>query len=301
MKLLKWLGIAVAALLVVVIVCAVAIIIASNRRFNHRFDISAAAVPIPTDSASLARGRHLAEAVTKCEDCHRPNFGGGMFIDQAPFARLAAPNLTRGRGGLGAQLSDLDWVRVIRHGVLPNGRGAMIMPAEAYIFLSDADLGAVIAYVKSVAPVDAEWPQPRFGPIGRALLAFNKLPMFPAAYIDHSRRDAPTPAPDTTVVYGRYLAHIGGCHACHNPALSGGANAGGPPGSPPPMNLTPIGLAGWTETMFIRVLREGKKPDGTAIDNNFMPWQSSGRMTDAEIHAVWRYLQSLPPKELGQL
>jgi mono/diheme cytochrome c family protein len=274
--------------------------IASEGKLNHRFEVAAETVPIPSDSAALARGRHLAEAVGKCVDCHRPNFGGGMFIDAPPFARLAAPNLTRGQGGVAASLSDADWVRAIRHGVLPGGRGAIIMPAEAYVHLSDADLGAVIAYVKSVPPVDASWPAPKFGPVGRTLMALGKLPFIPAAYIDHTRNGMTAPAPDTTAVYGKYLAQSGGCTSCHNPSLSGGPNPAGPPDSPPPMNLTPIGLAGWTEAMFFTVLREGKKPDGSAIDNNFMPWRSSGRMTDDEIHAVWRYLQSVPPKEFGQ-
>jgi cytochrome c553 len=298
MKALKWLGIAVGALCVIILICAVVVSIGSSQRIYRGYEVPAEHVTINGDSVSLARGQHIAEAIAKCEDCHQPNFAGGMFIDQAPFMRLAAPNLTR--AGVGGTLTDADWVRAIRHGVLPGGRGAIIMPAEAYVYMSDADLAAVIAYVKSVPPVQAAWAAPRFGPVSRVLFAMNKLPMIPAAMIDHSRRGLTFPAPDTTAAYGGYLAHIGGCAACHNESFSGGPNAGGPPNSPPPMNLTPIGLAGWTEAMFVAVLRTGKKPDGTAIDNNFMPWKSSGRMTDAEIHAVWLFLQSLPPKQPGE-
>ncbi len=298
MKLLKWLGIAVASVVVLILVCGAAVYVGSNRHIEHKYTIAPEHITIPTDSASLARGQHLVEAVTKCEDCHRPNLGGGVFIDQAPFMRLYAPNITR--GGVGAQLSDADWVRAIRHGVLPDGRGAVIMPAEAFRYMSDADLGAVIAYVKSVPAVTTTWPAPSFGPISRALFALDKLPMIPAARFDHARPGYAFPAPDTSVAYGGYLANIGGCSSCHNPVFSGGPNPAGPPNSPPPMNLTPTGLAGWTEAMFVDVLRKGKKPDGSAIDPNFMPWPSSGRMTDAEIHAVWRYLQSLPPKQFAE-
>ena len=298
-KLLRWLGIAVVVLVCALLLGASIVYAVSSRRINRRYNVAAEPVAIPTDSASRARGRHLVEAVAKCPDCHRANLGGGRFIDDPALARVAAPNLTRGRGGAGNRFRDADWVRVIRHGVLPGGRGAIIMPAEAYVHLSDADLGAVIAYVKSVPPVDTTWPPPRFGPVGRTLLALDKLPVFPAASIDHARRNVATPASDTTVAYGRYLANTGGCHSCHNAALSGGANAAGPPDSPPAANLTPTGLAGWTEEMFVRVLREGKKPDGSAVDDNFMPWRSSGKMSDAEIHAVWLYLRSVPPKEMG--
>lgn len=298
MKALKWLGIAFGTLCAIILVCAVVVSIGSSQRINRKYEVPAETVPISADSASLARGRHIAEAIGKCVDCHRPNFAGGMFIDQAPFMRLAAPNLTR--AGLGGTLTDADWVRAIRHGVLPGGRGAVIMPAEAYVYMSDADLAAVIAYVKSVPPVQADWPAPRFGPVSRVLFAMNKLPMIPAARIDHSRRGLTFPAPDTTAEYGAYLANIGGCSSCHNHSFSGGPNPAGPPDSPPPMNLTPIGLAGWTEAMFLDVLRKGKKPDGSAINSNFMPWQSSGKMTDAEIHAVWLFLKSLPPKQTGE-
>jgi hypothetical protein len=107
------------------------------------------------------------------------------------------------------------------------------------------------------------------------------------------------PAPDTSAAYGQYLANAGGCTSCHNPAMSGGGVAG-PPGSPPPPNLTLGGIPHWTEADFVRALREGKTPDGRDLNNNFMPWRSSGRMTDAEIHALWLWMRSLPAKQLGE-
>src|SRR5947207_13661725 len=104
MKALKWLGIAVGTLCVIILVCAVAVYIGSGQRINRRYEVPAEHVAISGDSASLARGQHIAEAIAKCEDCHRPNLAGGMFIDQAPFMRLAAPNLTR--AGVGGTLTD---------------------------------------------------------------------------------------------------------------------------------------------------------------------------------------------------
>jgi hypothetical protein len=82
--------------------------------------------------------------------------------------------------------------------------------------------------------------------------------------------------------------------------MSGGANAAGPQGSLPPANLTPGGKPQWTEAEFVRTLREGKTQDGRDIDNSSMPWRGFGHMTDAEIHAVFTWLRSLPAKELGQ-
>ncbi len=69
---------------------------------------------------------------------------------------------------------------------------------------------------------------------------------------------------------------------------------GTPPSFPDAANLTPAALGSWQLADFRRALREGKRPDGSAIDP-FMPWQAMGRMSDEELAAVWAYLQTLPP------
>lgn len=298
--LLKWLGIGLTVIVCLIVLGAAWAYASSNRTINKRYTPGVSWIAVPRDSETVAWGRHLVMAVTKCVDCHGEDLAGTMFIDDAAFARLAAPNLTTGRGGLGSVYTDEDLVRVIRHGVKRDGRAAMIMPSEAYTHLSDDDLAAIIAYVRSVPPVDKEWPAPVYGPVARGLMAAGKLPVFAAATLDHERRDVlPRPMPDATPEYGRYLAVIGGCQVCHNPAMSGGHGEGGPPGGLPASNLTPTGLSSYTEADFFRVLREGKGPGGRVISEQ-MPWKSSGRMTDAEIHAVWLFLKTLPPKEMGQ-
>ena len=72
------------------------------------------------------------------------------------------------------------------------------------------------------------------------------------------------------------------------------------PGLPVPGNLTQHedGLLGWTEADWFRAMREGKRPDGGAIDP-FMPWRLYARMTDDELRAMWLYFKGLPPMELG--
>lgn len=298
MKVLKWLGLTAAGLVLLVACAAAYILVAGGRKANATVVAPEESVAIPTDSAALARGRHLAEAINKCVDCHRADFGGGMVIDDPKFMRLAAPNLTRGRGGVGTAYSDVDWVRALRHGVNRSGRKVVLMPAEVYTNMDDADLGAVIAFVKSVPPVDREQPAPEFGPIARMLLATGNFPLHVYDHIDHSRRTVVPRAPESdTVAYGRYLATIGGCTACHRANLAGGPIPGMPPGARPAANLTPAGIGHYSEQDFFRALREGQRPGGAPIDSLAMPWPASGRMTDAEIHAVWRYLRSVPPVE----
>jgi mono/diheme cytochrome c family protein len=300
MKILKWLGMALGAVLVCILLFACWAMFRTYRATHRTWDVTVRTVPVPTDSASLARGEHLVKAVGKCAGCHGEDLSGKLVIDDPMFARIAAPNLTRGQGGAGARFaSDVEWVSALRHGITGARAPLAIMPAEAFQYFSDADLGAVIAYVKSVPPVDHTWPARRFGPVGTVLIALGKVSLFPVAVVNHTREGMTFPAPDTTPAYGQYLANAGGCTFCHNPAMSGGG-PGGPPGSPPPRNLTMGGIPQWTEADFVRALREGRTPDGRELNDEFMPWRASGLMTDAEIHAVWLWLRSLPAKGLGE-
>ncbi|HYC33323.1 MAG TPA: cytochrome c, partial [Gemmatimonadales bacterium] len=143
----------------------------------------------------------------------------------------------------------------------------------------------------TVRPVDRENPRPRPGPIARALYLTGAFPLVPAEIVDHTVRPAVPPA-GVTIPYGRYLATIGGCRACHGADLAG-------TGAPDAPDLTKSRLAAWTEADFFRAIREGRRPDGTVIDPEKMPWVRSSLMTDDEIRAVWMYIRSLPGKATG--
>jgi cytochrome c553 len=299
-KILKWAGIGIGVLLLILVLAAAGIWANSRRHAGHHYSITPQVPPIPGDSASLARGRHVVEAIAKCSGCHGDDLGGQKLVDDAAFARIYAPNLTYGTGGVGRQLSDADWVRAIRFGVGPDGRALAIMPSDEFAHLSDADLAAAIAYVKRMPPVDRATPSRKFGPVGTALIGTGMVPVFHAEASTANPQSVPAPDPADTLAYGRYLVEVGGCKGCHGPGLSGGAIGGGPPGAPPASNLTRSGIAGtYSEAEFVSVLRTGKRPGGAAL-NDFMPWPYVGRMTDAEMHAVWKYLQSVPPRAFGK-
>ena len=292
----SWVGRAVAAVLGVALVGAGVVYAASERRLRARYDTTVDAVPVPTDQASVARGEHLVRAVLDCTLCHGDDLGGSVYSSSAAIGTVAGPNLTHGKGGLAADYADLDYVRAIRRGVRRDGRSLIVMPSEVFTHVSQEDLGAVLAYLKQVPPVDRAVPKSGFGPVGRVLLASGKMNILVAGKTPRLTPPASVP-PDTTPAYGKYLADISGCHGCHGYGLSGGKVAG-PPGLPPAANLTPAGIGQWTEADFTRALRDGRRPDGRQL-NEFMPWKVFRGMTDAEIHALWRYLQSVPPKAFG--
>lgn len=283
-------GIGIGSFLLVVMLAAGAIYSISAARVGKTYSVTPVALTIPTDSASIARGQHLATAIGKCVDCHGDDLGG-MVLEMGPVGSFPGPNLTRGKGGR-APTTDADWIRSIRHGVGPDGRPVVFMPSAVFAQLSAPDLAALIGYLKQLPPVDRETPPMRIGPLGLMFIATQGLRWVPATALDHT---APLPAAvesGPTIEYGRYLAVVGGCTTCHGDNLRGGIKEG-PPGTPPSTDLTPGGVTrDWSEADFRTALRSGMRPGGQPI-NPFMPWRLTRLMTDEEISAVWLYLRSL--------
>ncbi len=296
-KILRAIAWGVGALLALVIVAGCALYFYTQRGMDRKYAIAGHAVHVPADSLALLRGEHVATALSKCVDCHGADLGGRQFIDVPPVARLYAANLTRGAGGVGGVLSDLDWERAIRHGVKPDGSALLFMPSLEFQHLSDDDVGALIAYLKSRSPVDREPAKNSVGPIGRLLYAKGDLVLLPVERVAHEAHPSSPPAA-VTAEYGRYLAEIGGCKGCHGEGLSGGRIPGTPPDWKPAANITPTGIGHYTEEDFFRALREGKRPGGVAIDS-LMPYRFTKLMTDDEIRAVWLFLKTVPPKPYG--
>jgi cytochrome c553 len=290
----KWLTrLGLGAVSLIVLLLAVVYGVSETRLRKTYTVASATGLNITKDPAQVERGRHLATAVAKCTDCHTADMGGKLFIDGGPLGTIYSSNLTPGKGSRVASYTDAQLEAAIRHGIRPNGRGLMIMPSDEYYNLSDEDVSAIIAYVRALPAVDREQPDSKLGPLGRALFTFNKLPVVTAARMDHDAQRGVAPPAGPTREYGQYLVSVGGCRGCHGPNLVGGPSP--EPGAPPAANITPAGPIGkWSEADFVRVIRTGTRPDGSKL-LDFMPWRSMARHTDDELHAIWLYLQTVPP------
>lgn len=158
--------------------------------------------------------------------------------------------------------------------------------------MSDEDLGAVIAYLRTLPAVETEHPATNInGILARILAAIGSFPT--AAELVEAEGPRVSAAPEgVTAEYGFYLTRIAGCTVCHGPNLSGAQP--GDPASPPAPNLTPGGeLIGWTEADFVTVIRTGVTPTGRELQSDFMPWKDFANFTDAELGAIWAYLGSL--------
>jgi mono/diheme cytochrome c family protein len=300
-KILKWIGIVLGSLIGLLIVAFAILYVIGSAKWNRlhgKYDVPVETLTIPTDEASIARGEHIA-TLHLCRICHTEALSG-QAVSVPGLLTFGIPNLTSGAGGVGATNEDEDWVGAIRHGVGHDDRGLVMMPARTFYYLSDEDLGDLIAYLKSLPPVDNEIPPTDLGPLGRVMLPLGLLPpeITPnVIVIDHDAPRPVAPQPGVTVEYGEYLALT--CALCHGPDFNGQTvQLDGPPVLTP--NLTPGGeLRFWSEEDFITTVRTGVTPGGKQLRSE-MPWKYLGQMTDDELKAVWLFLQSLPALPQGE-
>jgi cytochrome c553 len=285
--LLKWIARLAVAVVILILALVGYVYVASGRRMAQTYSVTVPSITFRTDADALARGKYLVETVSSCVDCHDKDLGGKVVVDSFAMGRLVATNLTRGRGGLPADYRDEDFVRALLHGVKRDGHTVVLMPSADFRF-TEADAAAILAYVKSMPPVDRELPAMKVGPMPRALGLFTSFPLAPAAQIDHERA-AFLPAKDPTdpAAAGESLVAAAGCRGCHGPDFTGGS--GPPPGG---TNITPVGIGSWTEQDFVRALREHKRPDGSTI-SDAMP-RTLGGLSDDDLHRIFAFLKTVP-------
>jgi mono/diheme cytochrome c family protein len=178
--------------------------------------------------------------------------------------------------------SDGEILRAIREGVDDEGRPLVIMPARNLRNLSDEDVQAVVAYLRSQPAVQHETPPTNVSLLaviltGAGLFEFDVRPVTESV-------TAPPQGP--TVEYGQYIVGFQDCRDCHGKDLTGGK-----PPAPVGPNLQVI--KDWTQEQFIKTIRTGVDPKGHQL-KPVMPWKTYAKMDDVEIAAVYTYLHNLP-------
>ena len=296
---LKWSGLALGTLVGLLLIGTLALYGAGRSRLYRKYEVTVQLVPIPTDAASLEEGQRIFQ-YRGCEACHGEQLQGLVYMDNPALGQVITPNLTTGQGGIGSQRTDLDLIRSIKHGVRPDGTPLLFMPSTEFYFLSDADLGKVLAYIRSRPPVDKATQPSALSFTGFiAMNIVKSITFIPAELIPQAGAPPVAPQPGMTVAYGEYLSLS--CKVCHGLNLSGGEIPGFPTEWPATPNLTsgPGGrLPAWGAAGFIDIIRDGEK-HGLRINSLYMPWKSYRHMTDDELRAVYLYLMSLSPQAFG--
>jgi mono/diheme cytochrome c family protein len=308
-------------LVFVVLILVVAVSVYVLAVWSRAIDRPAPNMTAPRDSAAVARGEYLFKVTWQCWGCHQsgpldadsPPSGGRAFDLRSTgpgFGVFYSSNITPDTAtGIGAW-SDGEIVQAIREGVNKN-RGLLfpLMPVDWLKGLSDDDALAIVAYLRSIPPVQNLVPtnEPSF--MARALIAFNMIKPTPPI-----TRPIVAPPAGGTIEYGRYFAtNAAACADCHTPrnlqngqfyldSLFAGSSiafgeAEGNPLLSYARNIRPHeidGIGKWTEQQFVNAVTAGSRPDSTALDPQ-MPYAEYKFLAVDDLRAVYLYLKSLAP------
>jgi mono/diheme cytochrome c family protein len=283
-------------------------------RQNLTFEAPSPEVAASSDPAVIERGRYIVRDLAPCAACHgapseRPAYfdgadvslSGGHVFDIPP-GRFHTVNLTPdAETGLG-RVSDRAIARALRHGVGHDGRA--LLPFMEMQGLSDDDLQAVVAYLRTLPPVRHSVPAHEYTLLGKVLRATVLAnPIGPA-------EPPPARAPrGVSIETGRYLVEsVSLCWACHTQrsqmtgeltgprfgGTTGFTEADDPDHSWSPPNITSDPKTGrlgtMTEDQFVARFRLGR-----VIPRSPMPWQAFARIAEDDLRAMYRYLKSVPP------
>ena len=296
-KILKW-------TVIVLLVLTAGLTVTTMARQNLKYDAPYPAIKASTDTAIIARGKHLVFSSAHCINCHnRTNpdsliklgqdvpLSGGVLFD-LPVGKIYSKNITPDvETGIG-RYTDKEIARALRYGVHPDG--SVVYDFMSFHNTSDEDLTAIISYLRSQKPVKNEVPENELNIMGKLVKAFMVKPVGPSGKVPK------TVARDTTAAYGKYLAvSVAECNGCHTKRNLAGAFTGEPFGGGNNIegfvtpNLTPDSggrIFNWSKQNFIDRFRMGKLHPQSP-----MPWNSFSRMTDDELTAVYNYLKTLKP------
>jgi len=303
-------------LIIVIALVAIGGIIYINSSFP---DVKPAQdISVKIDSTTIARGEYLVKHVSVCFDCH----------SESDWTRLSSPSVesTLGAGGeayteemgfpgnyYAANITPhglKDWTdgeifRAITVGVDKEGEPLFpLMPYKAYSYLAPEDAEAIVAYLRSLEPIENDIPESEAS--------------FPFSLI---LRTLPTEAKPTdlstitdSLKRGEYLSKIAGCVFCHTPTVdnvpdmkmmfAGGEEFGMPLGGiVRAANITPdndTGIGDWDVDLFVETFKSFEDPatlpaTAPGTFNTLMPWTEYAGMTEEDLRAIYYYLRSVKP------
>jgi mono/diheme cytochrome c family protein len=189
-KLLKFLGALVALLVVAIAGLFGFAYLKTESDLAKKYEITDPPLAVVSDDAALARGKHLF-TVMGCAECHAEG-GVGKLLFEGPPGRFAPPNITP--AALRDRYSDDQLAAAIRHGVKADGTPLMFMPAGDFHQMSDADVAALVAFMRTLPPSDNDPGPTRVSPLGRVATVLGQMHLIPAADLDHAPRERTAPA-----------------------------------------------------------------------------------------------------------
>jgi len=306
---------------VVAVIVTVIILVLAGAAGYLKFllpDVDAAPqISVEQTPDRIRRGEYLANHVTACMDCHSTRDwsrfsgplatgtlgkGGEYFGPEMGFpGSFYSRNLTPANLG---SWTDGEIFRAITSGVDKHGKALFpVMPYAYYAQMDKEDVLDIIAYIRSLPPIENKAPE--------------SVPAFPMNFLINTMPVRPAftqrPAKENRAAYGKYLVTVAACMDCHSPvdkgkvipekAFSGGREFELPGGTLRSANITPdtaTGIGTWPEHMFVERFKGYEHPENMpAVEptdyNTLMPWSMYAGMDTTDLKAIYAYLTSLSP------
>lgn len=304
--------------ILLVLVILVVVLLAGGYLYISQFlpNVKAPDITVEVTPDRVERGAYLFNYAAACVDCHSHRDDGlfghpleegtegmGGHEWQMPFGVLRAPNITPAAIG---DWTDGELYRAIVSGVNAEGDALFpLMPWPNYAKMSQEDVYSIIAYMKTMEPIENEVARSEIGfPLN---LIMNTMPEEP----DHQ----PMPDKNDLVAYGEYVVKISSCSDCHTPMddkgqfmmdmyMSGGNPFPQPTGGASiSMNITPHtnGIGDMSEEEFVHLFKLYQdssyvhKAVAAGDFNSEMPWLYYSKMDTFDIKAMYAYLRTIEP------
>ncbi len=276
-------------------------------------------IQVLMNDKNIERGKYMANSVCVCIDCH----------SRRDWSKFAGPLIVTTKGQGGEEFSQKfgfpgkyfaknitpygirDWsdgevLRAMTCGVSKKGNPLFpVMPYLDYGLLDRNDVYAIIAYIRTLTPIENNIPA--------------SVSDFPMNIIIHTipQKANFTTIPDKTKkeAYGEYLFTAASCADCHTPQdkgkpIKGMDLAGGfklpvvTGGTVISANITPdmeTGIGAWPEEAFVNRFKACSDPKYIPINithgmfNTYMPWTMYGTMQSYDLKALYAYLRTVKP------
>lgn len=241
----------------------------SESVLDRRYTLPRSLVTADRSKAGIARGARLVR-LAGCTGCHGLDLRGKKL--DAPVA-IRASNLR----ALTRIYADEDFDRAIRRGLRSDASSLWVMPSQAYVYVRDTDIAAILGYLRALQPDGALTPSPKFARTARGRIARGELQ--PVADLAQTQM----PARDLGPHYsgGRYIA-MSACGACHGTELDGSVDG----------RVSGLkAVIRYSRRQFFNLMRKGWSADGRKLKvMSPLATQRFHILMDWEIDPLYAYL-----------
>ncbi|MCC7404435.1 MAG: c-type cytochrome [Bdellovibrionales bacterium] len=281
------------AVLGVLFLMVLGLFVLSSSRLSSVLNASVAPPPLEgiveaAQKGDVNVGERVVRVRNDCTGCHGKDLSGAWVVDNPVIGKIWGSNITP------AALKDWsneEVANAIRYGIGRDGKPLVLMPSHEYQNLSVEDIGAMVAYLRMIPPVERENEPIEIGPLAKILFNLGRMPNLVPFASGMVRTDLPKvtkPAEEPTAEFGKYLVTTA-CTGCHGETMAGGAIPGAPPDWPDASDLSSDALKSWSEDKFIQSIRSGISRGGQPLRPP-MPVEAMKQMSDVELKAIWAYL-----------